>query len=157
MNRREEEEAAERWVRSVLDRRAVGAGDDADLKDWQAAWAALELPQPAAPLAPPGFARRVARARESELASASAPILGAYWMRAAALAALLAGLALGSTLSLAGGSSGESSAAGDESWQTTLLSEEYLSALASPEVILASPADDGESAGAAPAAQAGEP
>lgn len=145
MNRREQEEAAERWVKSVLDRGATGAGDAAGPERWQATWAALELPP--APPAPPGFALRVGRAREAGWARATAPILGAGWMRAAAFAALLAGIALGSTLSYGSGSVGDGSAASDESWQATSLSEEYLSALSSPETILASPSVGDESTG----------
>lgn len=156
MNRREQDESAGRWVKSVLERGAGGAGDAAGPEGWQATWAALELPP--SPLVPPGFARRVGRAREAEWARATAPILGARWMRAAALAALLAGIALGSTLSYGSGSVGDSSAGSDDSWQATSLSEEYLSALSSPETILASPSlGEGSTGVGVESPQAGEP
>ena len=146
MNRREREEVAARWARSVLDGVATEAPGDSGPESWPAAWAALELPE--APQVPVGFARRVAGAWATEQAAAAAPILGAVWMRAAALAALLAGIALGSTLS-SGSGSGDTSGDGADSWQSTSLSEEYLSALASPEAILASPAGASDSPGVA--------
>lgn len=145
MKRREQEESAARWVRSVLARSATAKPEETGPESWQAAWEALDLP--AGPPAPAGFARRVARAWQAEQATAAAPILGAGWMRAAALAALLAGIALGSTLSYSSGSIGDSSAGSDDSWQATSLSEEYLSALSSPETILASPSVGDESTG----------
>ena len=101
----------------------------------------------AAPAAPAGFARRAAPAWAAEQAAAAAPILGATWMRAAAAAALLAGIALGSTLSYS--SSSEPSADGADSWQSTSLSEEYLAALSAPEAILALPAGANDSPGVA--------
>ncbi|MEO8195533.1 MAG: hypothetical protein ABI689_02300 [Thermoanaerobaculia bacterium] len=146
MNRREREAAAARWARSVLDKVATGAPGDCAPESWPAAWAALELP--AAPPVPVGFARRVAGAWATEQVAAAAPILGAAWMRAAALAALLAGIALGSTLSYGSGATDASGESAD-SWQPTSLSEEYLSALASPETILASPAGANDSPGVA--------
>ena len=137
MSRRGQDEAAAQWVRSVLARDAAGAPREAGPENWHSAWEALEL-QPG-PGAPTGFARRVARAWQVEQARAAAPILGAGWMRAAAAAALLAGIALGSTLSYASGA-GDATVAGDDSWSSTSLSEEYLDALSSPEAILAAPA-----------------
>ena len=68
-------------------------------------------------------------------------------MRAAAAAALLAGIALGSTLSFSSG--GETSADGGDSWQSTSLSEEYLSALSTPDAILMPPAGADDSLGVA--------
>ena len=161
MNRRQSgqsDDEAARWARSVLGRGAQapasqlsdserpGPADEA----WRRTWEALELP--AAPAAPAGFARRVARAAEAERERASAPILGAAWMRAAAAAALLAGIALGSTLALQSGLGGgfdtlssvdaipgEGSGLDDASWAATL-SEEYLVALAADETAPESPA-----------------
>ena len=155
MNRRGQQEAEARWARSVLEAGAGGARPESGAESWQAGWQGLELPP--APPVPPDFAHRVARAWRAEQARSAAPLLGAGWMRAAALAALLAGIALGGTLSLAGSSGAESAAAGDDSWQTTSLSEEYLSALASPETILAAPAEASEAADAARERPAGEP
>ena len=151
MKRREQEESAARWVRSVLARSATAKPEETGPESWQAAWEALDLP--AGPPAPAGFARRVARAWQAEQATAAAPILGAGWMRAAALAALLAGIALGSTLSDASAPSDGSTAA-DDSWSSTSLSEEYLSALSSPEGVLASPVGEDDAAADLPA---GEP
>ncbi len=144
MNRRSEEDAAARWVRSALD---GGAAEAEGPESWRAVWAALELPvAPDATAAPAGFARRVAQAWAAERAEASAPILGPPWMRAAAAAALLAGIALGTTLSNAGDSD-DSSDSASESWAAVSLSEEYLQALATAEVVLE---DDAGSEVAAP-------
>lgn len=145
MTGREQEDAAALWARCVLDKNATQGPQEAGPASWQAAWAALELPP--APAAPAGFARRAAAAWAAEQAAAAAPILGATWMRAAAAAALLAGIALGSTLSFSSG--GETSADGGDSWQSTSLSEEYLSALSTPEAILALPAGANDSPGVA--------
>lgn len=138
MNRREQEDAAARWARSVLEAGAAGCSRGADAvhrpAGWRERWAALEMPPPPAAA---GFARRVAGAWAAERASVAAPILGATWMRAAALAALLAGIALGSTLSP--GSGVEVSADSSETWSSTSLSEDYLTALAAPEATLAAP------------------
>jgi hypothetical protein len=160
MNRRGQQEAEARWARAVLDADAAGERPESGAESWQAAWQGLELPPAAggaAPLVPPDFARRVALAWRAEQARAAAPLLGAGWMRAAALAALLAGIALGSTLSLAGSNPADSGAAAEESWQTTSLSEEYLSALASPEAILSSPTGADEAADVESEAPAAEP
>ena len=163
MNRREQVEAATRWARAVLDPAAKGAADDTGGERAQAAWAALELPP--APGAPATFARQVARAWEAERAGAAAPLLAVGWMRAAAVGALLAGIALGSTLSYAGGNAAlettaalDTSSDDDDSWLSTSLSEEYLSALSSPEAILER-ATDGDAAadGAPEGSQASEP
>jgi hypothetical protein len=54
-------------------------------------------------------------------------------MRLAAAAALLAGVALGTSLSF----SDESSTAESQSWIPTTLSEEYLVAIATPDTVLA--------------------
>jgi len=149
-----------RWARSVLGRGAQapasqlpGSGRPGPADEtWRETWDGLELA--AAPAAPAGFARRVARAAEAERELASAPILGAAWMRAAAAAALLAGIALGSTLALQSSLGGgldelpsvdaiaaEESGLDDESWAATL-SEEYLVALAADETAPESPAAD---------------
>lgn len=130
MNRRTDDEVAARWVRSTLDQGSPGTEAP---EGWRSVWAALELP--GAPAAPAGFARQVARAWGAERALAAAPILGAAWMRAAAAAALLAGIALGTTLSGVGDSSETASVATD-SWASVSLSEEYLRALATPEAAL---------------------
>lgn len=151
MSRRGKEEAAAQWVRSVLARDAAGAPREAGPENWHSAWEALELPP--GPGAPPGFTRQVARAWQVEQAGAAAPILGAGWMRAAALAALLAGIALGGTLSYAS-AAGDTTAASDDSWSSTSLSEEYLTALSSPESILAAPASEDAADALSPA---GEP
>ncbi|MFN7943212.1 MAG: hypothetical protein U0X73_16600 [Thermoanaerobaculia bacterium] len=92
------------------------------------AWRALEL-APAAP-PPPGFATRVAaaaRARDArEGSGAPAP---PPWMRWAAAAALLAGIAAGAGFgALAAPPAGDSSAVG--SWNDASLAEEYLDASA---------------------------
>lgn len=145
MTGREQQEAAARWARSVLDKDATDVPERTGAESWQAAWAALELPPVAA--APVGFARRAAAAWAAEQAAAAAPILGATWMRAAAAAALLAGIALGSTLAYSSG--GETSAYGADSWQSTSLSEEYLSALSTPDAILMPPAGADDSPGVA--------
>jgi hypothetical protein len=154
MNRRrsgQSDDEGARWARTVLGRGAhapasqlpvSGRPGPAD-ETWRETWDGLELP--AAPAAPAGFARRVARAAAAERELASASILGAAWMRAAAAAALLAGIALGSTLALSSGLGGgldelpsvdaiaaEESGLDDESWAATL-SEEYLVALAADE------------------------
>ena len=149
-----------RWARTVLGRGAhapasqlpvSGRPGSAD-ETWRETWDGLELA--AAPAAPAGFARRVARAAAAERELASASILGAAWMRAAAAAALLAGIALGSTLALQSGLgggfetlssveaiAGEGSGLDDASWAATL-SEEYLVALAADETAPESPAAD---------------
>lgn len=130
-------------MRTVLGAGAPAADEDA----WRATWAGLELPPASA--VPPGFARRVALAWAAERESAGAPLLGAIWMRAAAAAALLAGIVLGSTLALqnglddGGGSLAASLAddiAADEEIWTATLSEEYLVALSTDEANLAPPA-----------------
>lgn len=153
MNRREENEAATRWARSVLDADAAGREREAGAArqpaawpaTWPEGWAALEMPP--SPPAPAGFARRVAGAWAAEQAAAAAPLLGAAWMRAAALAALLAGIALGSTLS---SGAGEASVEEVDSWQATSLSEEYLQAIAAPESALATPEGENDSTESAP-------
>lgn len=159
MNRRrsgrsDEEQA--RWARAVLGAGArqpgsecPGSAGGACRDTWRETWDGLELPP--APAVPPGFAHRVARAAEVERERASAPVLGAGWMRAAAAAALLAGIALGSTLALqssldfGNGSSAANLAdellADEDSWTATL-SEEYLLALATGEASPAAPAAD---------------
>lgn len=155
MKRREQEEAAVRWARSVLDAATGSAGQEARPsrsgaeERWTAAWMALESP-PAA-TAPAGFSRRVARAWAAERERAAAPLLGAAWMRAAAAAALLAGIALGSTLAYrtdtsAASAASSTGAGADGSWGTTSLSEDYLSALSTPDTDLAAP--DGQGADA---------
>jgi hypothetical protein len=101
--------------------------DREDEAGWREKWASLELPP--APGAPPGFARRVALAWAAERRLTEAPMLAAGWMRAAAVAALLAGVALGVTLA----SSADSGAVEVETWQLTTLSEEYLTALLAPD------------------------
>ncbi len=98
-----------------------------DEAGWREKWASLELPP--APGAPPGFARQVALAWAAERRRADAPMLAAGWMRAAAAAALLAGVALGVTLA----SGADSGAVEVETWQLTTLSEEYLTALLAPD------------------------
>ena len=125
----------------MLDKDSTDVPERTGPESWQAAWAALELPPVAA--APAGFVHRAAAAWAAEQAAAAAPILGATWMRAAAAAALLAGIALGSTLAYSSGS--ETSADGGDSWQSTSLSEEYLSALSTPEAILALPSGANDS------------
>ncbi len=56
-------------------------------------------------------------------------------MRAAAAAALLAGLALGTTL----WESTEGGPSGDDPWSLSTLSEEYVTAIASPDAVLMAP------------------
>lgn len=168
MNRRrsrQSDEAQARWARSVLgaearpkgSQRTDPAGDGwPDI--WRESWDALDLPP--APAVPAGFARRVARAAEVERERASAPLLGAAWMRAAAAAALLGGIALGSTLALQGSldfrndsiaaNSTDEDLVDEDSWTATL-SEEYLLALATDEPSLAAPA-----AGASGSSEAGQ-
>lgn len=168
MNRRrsrQSDEAQARWARSVLGAEACQPGSERtgpagdDWPDtWRESWDALDLPP--APAVPAGFARRVARAAEVERERASAPILGGGWMRAAAAAALLAGIALGSTLALQSSLDfGNDSIAAnpadedlvdEDSWTATL-SEEYLLALATDEPSLAAPA-----AGASDSSEAGQ-
>ncbi len=161
MNRRRLQNEEARWVRTVLGSGAPKAGLDrpgADEDAWRATWAGLELPP--APTVPPGFARRVALAWAVEREPAAAPILGAIWMRAAAAAALLGGIALGSTLALQNGldvGSGSIAAsladeiAADEDTWTATLSEEYLLALSVDEANLETPA-----AGAPRSSEAGQ-
>ncbi len=161
MKRRRSTDEEARWVRTVLGAGAPAAGLErpgADEDAWRAAWAGLDLPP--APAVPPGFARRVALAWAAEHEPAAAPILGAIWMRAAAAAALLAGIALGSTLALQDGvddarealaaSLADEIAADEETWTATL-SEEYLLALSADEADLAAPA-----AGVPDASEAGQ-
>lgn len=165
MNRRrsqKSDEAQADWARSVLAAAARQPGSEGtgpagdDRPDtwrgtWPESWDALELPP--APAVPADFARRVARAAAAERERACAPILGARWMRAAAAAALLAGIALGGTLALQSGfgagldtlPSVDSIAAWggaleEDSWTETL-SEEYLVALAADESALPAAAD----------------
>jgi hypothetical protein len=153
MKRRRSKVEEARWVRTVLGAGAPTAGEDrpgADEDAWRATWAGLELPPASA--VPPGFARRVALAWAAERDLAAAPILGAIWMRAAAAAALLAGIALGSTLALQNGvdnaresfaaSLPDEIAADEEAWTATL-SEEYLLALSTDEANLPTPAAGG--------------
>jgi hypothetical protein len=93
-----------------------------------------------------------------EREQASGPILGAARMRAAAAAALLAGIALGCTLALQSslGLENHSIAANladeylveEDSWTATL-SEEYLLALATDEGSLAVPAAGASGSGGA--------
>jgi hypothetical protein len=157
MKRRRLQDEEARWVRAVLDPGAASGVTDrnrppADETAWRATWAGLELPP--APPVPAGFARRVALAWSAERERAEAPILGALWMRAAAAAALVAGIMLGSTLAMQNGldlgsgalpaSLADEAAADEDSWTATL-SEEYLLALSSDETSPASPA-----AGASP-------
>ena len=149
MKRRRSKDEEARWVRTVLGAGAPAAGPErpgADEEAWRTTWDGLELPP--APAVPPGFARRVALAWAAEREPAAAPILGAIWMRAAAAAALLAGIALGSTLALQNGvddareslaSLADEIAADEEDWTATL-SEEYLLALSTDEANLAPPA-----------------
>lgn len=108
---------------------------------WRRAWATLELPP--APGAPPAFARRIALAWAAERECAAVPLLAGGWMRAAAAAALFAGVALGTSLALGN----DSTASEDDSWQQTTLSEEYLTALAAPDAALTTP-DSAASPGA---------
>lgn len=156
MTRRMNPEAEARWVRTVL-RDSAGdpgsparpapmggvemAGDGSMDGSWRRAWATLELPP--APGAPPAFARRIALAWAAERECAAVPLLAGGWMRAAAAAALFAGLALGTSLSLGN----DSTASEDDSWQQTTLSEEYLTALAAPDAALTTP-DSAASPGA---------
>lgn len=139
MNRRGQEEAATRWAGTVLDPAARSASADAAGERMQATWVALELPP--APTVPAGFARRVARAWSAEQERAAAPILAAAWMRAAAAAALLAGIALGTTLSYRTDpmAAVATSTVDEGSWEAALMSEEYLRALAVPETAFAAP------------------
>jgi len=149
MNRRTDRDAPGDWVRTVL-REGAGAAGEPSLAaagaaafdtsgpafgdaGWREAWAALELPPAAG--APAGFASRIALAWAAERARAESPLLGAGWMRAAAAAALLAGVALGTGLSVGT----DSSASAEDSWKPTTLSEEYLSAIATPDAALAAP------------------
>ncbi len=91
-----------------------------------ARWSALELPPPAA--APPGFATSVlARLRA---VAAQPPLFASAWMRAAALAALLAGMTVGGLVAGAQATSAEETLA----WDQTSLAEEYLSAQQSGDV-----------------------
>ncbi|MDQ1347993.1 MAG: hypothetical protein QG573_1367 [Acidobacteriota bacterium] len=156
MKRRRSQDEEARWVRSVLGAGAPAAGPDrpgADAEAWRTTWDGLELPP--APAVPAGFAHRVALAWAAEREPAAAPILGAIWMRAAAAAALLAGVALGSTLALQNSaddareslaaSLADDIAAGEETWTATL-SEEYLLALSTDEADLALPAAAGPGA-----------
>ncbi len=156
MKRRRSKDEEARWVRTVLGAGVPAAGPDrpgADAEAWRTTWDGLELPP--APAVPPGFARRVALAWAAEREPAAAPILGAIWMRAAAAAALLAGVALGSTLALQNSaddareslaaSLADDIAAGEETWTATL-SEEYLLALSTDEADLALPAAAGPGA-----------
>ncbi len=145
MKRRVDPDAETRWVRNALrkgagEARGASPADPVDPAErrvgdesWREVWAGLELPPAAS--APPGFARRVAVAWEVERARAAAPLLGAGWMRAAAAAALLAGVALGTSLAWSDGSV----AYEDDSWLPTTLSEEYLSAIAAPDDALTPP------------------
>lgn len=145
MNRRMDPDAAARWVRSALregasDAREAALADQVEWAErgsgdeiWRQVWAGLDLPPALG--ASPGFARRVALEWAAERARAEASILGAGWMRAAAAAALLAGVVLGT--SLAWGT--DSTAVEDDSWQATTLSEEYLSAIAAPDDALLAP------------------
>ena len=149
MKRRRSKDEEARWVRTVLGAGAPAAGPErpgADEEAWRTTWDGLELPP--APAVPPGFARRVALAWAAEREPAAAPILGAIWMRAAAAAALLAGIALGSTLAVQNGvddareslaSLADEIAADEEDWTATL-SEEYLLALSTDEADPAAPA-----------------
>lgn len=138
MKRREEDEAGQRWARGTLagdeTRGGLGPRDgEAGSPDgWPSVWRALELPK--APAVPAGFSRRVARAWTTERARAAEPILGAAWMRAAAAAALLAGVALGGSLSYGTGTAaGEAGLTEEDAWWTASLSEEYLQALSASE------------------------
>ncbi|MEO7795849.1 MAG: hypothetical protein ABIV06_13855, partial [Thermoanaerobaculia bacterium] len=155
MNRLEQERAAARWVRTVLapdfesvdaavpapraQRSAITAAvakvGEPPPENWQAVWVALELPP--APVLQEGFARRTARLFKAERERSDAPLLTAGWMRAAAAAALLAGIALGSSLA-PGTDAFETTASVPDSWTTTSLSEEYLAALSTPETTLES-------------------
>ena len=145
MNRRRDPDAEARWVRSALregagDAREASPADPAEWPEhgsgdeiWRQVWAGLDLPPALG--ASPGFARRVALEWTAERARAEASILGAGWMRAAAAAALLTGVALGT--SLAWGT--DAIAVEDDSWRPTTLSEEYLSAIAAPDDALLAP------------------
>ena len=183
MNRRGEEEAVRAWARAVLEPASNSASNSAigstpgptaesaaakksgpladDAEPGRSAWASLELPPAAA--VPPGFALQVLRAWNRERES-TPPILGALWMRAAAAAALLAGVFLGGVLS--GADASDASAASDTSrypgdalvtasteidaWVESSLSEEYLAALGEAETVSGDGGDggDGASAGA---------
>ncbi len=83
-------------------------------------WEALELPPPSA--VPPGFAGAVLS--RLHRAPAPPPLFAGAWMRAAGLAALLAGAALGGLLAERAGTSAEETLA----WEQTSLAEEYLAA-----------------------------
>lgn len=138
MKRRKEDDAEQRWARATLaggeTRSGVAPRDGAagGPDGWPSAWTALELPP--APAVPAGFSRRVARAWTVERARATEPILGAAWMRAAAAAALLAGVALGGTLSYGTGTAAsEAGVTEEDAWWTVSLSEEYLQALSAAE------------------------
>lgn len=138
MKRREEDEAGQRWARAILagDETIGGVasrdGEAGGPHGWPSAWTALELPPP--PAVPAGFSRCVARAWSTERARAAEPILGAAWMRAAAAAALLAGIALGGTLSYGTGTTaGEAGRTEEDAWWSASLSEEYLQALSAAE------------------------
>jgi hypothetical protein len=144
MDRRVNRDAEAVWVRALLAQVAAGlpepgiaapavaAGDrDPGAAIWREAWDGLDLPP--APGAAPGFAGRIAQARAAGRERAEAPLMGGGWMRLAAAAALLAGVALGTSLSF----SDESSTAESQSWIPTTLSEEYLVAIATPDTVLA--------------------
>jgi len=83
-------------------------------------WEGLELPPPSG--VPPGFAGAVlSRLRQPP---APPPLFAGAWMRAAGLAALLAGVALGGLLAERASTSSEETLA----WEQTSLAEEYLAA-----------------------------
>ncbi|MEO8275074.1 MAG: hypothetical protein ABI639_02585 [Thermoanaerobaculia bacterium] len=145
MSRRAMQEAEAQWAKAQL---AVGAGrapgavDDPLLRrtteaavgDLRRTWIDLELPPVAIP---PDFARRISRAWNLERSRGSGAMLSLGWMRAAAAAALFAGVALGTALAVNDESS-RIAASDDDAWQSSSLSEEYLSALALPEAPVSS-------------------
>ncbi len=95
-----------------------------------ATWDGLELPPPS--VVPPGFAAAVLS--RLHLPPAPPPLFAGAWMRAAALAALLAGVALGGLLAGRASTSSEEALA----WEQTSLAEEYLAAEGADEALPAS-------------------
>ena len=138
----ERSERPEDWARAVLAAERSEAAPETEESRWTRAWEALELP-PTAPV-PPEFSAHLAVRLRAERAAGAAPLFAASWMRVASAAALLAGIAVGSFVAFAtSGSDAASAAALDDGWEVTSLSEEYLSALASPEAAFASEPTEG--------------
>lgn len=104
-------EEAER-VRERLARDPAAA---ARLRELERLWSGLELPPPEG--APPGFAARVAARAADESARRSAPF-GPAWVRVAAGAALVAGIAAGTSVGLLAGGAGEAPSAVKEPSET---------------------------------------